>query len=144
MPASTLRVARRPALAVERQDAPCATLMLTPAGLIAACVGAGLALFAASAGQLLGRPVAAFIPDLPLGANQPSENVRYANQHGDLVAWRPHAGRDPQGRPVALELLLARCGYRQDAALCLFLRPRPADRRRSAPGQRMTIVHGSA
>jgi hypothetical protein len=104
------------------------TIMLTPAGLVAACDKGALLLLGCAAGDLLNRSVAVVVPELPLSEHAPSANVRYANQYGGLVAWRPFVGRGRDGRIVPLEILLSRCGFRASAALCLFLR-----RHRQAP-----------
>jgi hypothetical protein len=113
---------RRPLVREWRDECRCGTLLLTPGSHIAACDANALSLLGWNAGDLLSRPIRSVLPDLPMVEHLPSENIRYTNQNGGLCFWKPCRGRTADGRPLDLEVLLSRCGFRPGAAICLYLR----------------------
>jgi len=103
-----------------------ATIVLDASGIIRYCDPEVVRLFGASTYMLLGQPIAALIPDLPLKANTPGYNIAYASFHSSAGSQRRFSGVHSQGRRFGLDVALAALKIEGGYHIRLNLRQAPA------------------
>ena len=110
-----------PAFALEQ-----ATMLLDLEGTIVFCDEAGARLFRGRVADLIGRPIASLIADLPFGASTPGYNLAYVGLWFSNVLWQRHRGLNLEARAFPLELSLSALELGERHAFLLHLR-RPRD-----------------
>lgn len=83
-----------------------ASMVLDELGTVCSCSSSTARLFGAGAQPLIGRPVRALIPDLPLRAATPGYNVAYAAFWAAEAPMRDFQALDNRGRPFCVAVSL--------------------------------------
>lgn len=119
---STLALPARFAPLPPPEETGHAMLILDLPARIRYCCAAAGRLFRRRADGMIGHPVAALLPDLPLRDNTPGYNLAYVVFHFPSAGWQRLRGSDAAGSHLALDVSIGTMMFEGRRGLVMTLR----------------------